>query len=152
MDLLELLIDYGKEGIPINLKSLFNGFIDLPRVNIAEKAKVWSEYGAFLCGTFGGYIQMSINDTMYAMFFIPRDRKNKKDQVINYNENDDVYITFIFKYDESRLSGEVFVNTMYHNRHTLGDAVTAVEKGFYGETQRTPRRDYTTIRGDILFD
>ena len=152
MDLLELLIDYGKEGIPINLKSLFNGFVDLPRVNIVEKAKVWSEYGAFLCDTFGGYIQMSINDTMYAMFFIPRDRKDKKSQVINYNENDEVYITYIFKYDESRLSGEVFTNTMYHNRHTLGDTVTAVEKGFYGETQRRLGQSYTNARGTILFD
>lgn len=152
MDLLELLIGYGKEGIPISLKSLFNGFVDLPRVDIAEKAKTWSEYGAFLCDTFGGYIQMSINDTMYAMFFIPRDRKDKKNQVINYNENDDVYITFIFKYDESRLTGEVFINTMYHNNHTLGNVATVVEKGFYGEEKKIPRKDYTTIRGDILID
>lgn len=108
--LIQDLVGFGQEGVPIKLKSLCNSS------GIKKHCDSWTQYGAFHKGYYGGYVQFDMKDSTMGVFFVtpkyirPPEGSNRD---FDINEDLDVYITYIAIEGKNIPRNATFINSEY---------------------------------------
>lgn len=108
--LMQDLIEFGTECVPIKLKSLCNSG------NLIKHCDSWSRYGAFRGTYHGAYIVIEMKSTNLSVFFITEKYlKPENDISRNFIMDEDLDVYVVYMSTENNMSNRkaLFINSEY---------------------------------------